>query len=174
ALSRSACPRPGYVRGDMRRLPFPGATFGAVVNFFTSFGYFEDPEDDARALAEVARVLAPGGAFLSDFLNAERVLSTLASREEKTVAGQRISIRRKYDEKSRRIEKQIQMGIDGEPRTFRESVRAYVEADLRDLHRAAGLDVLGTFGDFDGSPFEVRRSPRLILLAAKASDAGDN
>ena len=94
----------------MRRLPFRAGTFGAAVNFFTSFGSFEDPAEDARVVREVARVLAPGGAFLSDVFNAERVVSTLAVREEKTVAGERVSIRRRYDPSSRRVEKEIEMG----------------------------------------------------------------
>jgi ubiquinone/menaquinone biosynthesis C-methylase UbiE len=167
ACRRSGSLRPGYVRSDMRSLPFADAVFGAVVNFFTSFGYFEDPLDDARVLNETARILAPGGAFLSDVFNAERVIRTLASREEKTVAGQRISIRRRYDPVTRRVEKDIEMGSGPSRQTFRERVRAYTESELRALHEAAGLRIRAVYGDFDGSPFDVQRSARLILLAEK-------
>ena len=167
ARRRSGSLCPGYVRSDMRSLPFADAVFGAVVNFFTSFGYFEDPHDDARVLRETARVLAPGGAFLSDVFNAERVIRTLASREEKTVAGQRISIRRRYDPVTRRVEKDIEMGTGPNRQTFRERVRAYSESELRALHGAAGLRIRAVYGDFDGSPFDVQRSARLILLAEK-------
>ncbi len=169
ALTRRERPIPGYVRGDMRHLPFRPGSFGAVVNFFTSFGYFERPEEDFRVLFEVRRSLAVGGAFLSDVFNAQRVLSTLASREEKTIAGERVSIRRQYDPTTRMIEKEIQMGMEGDARTFRERVRAYTEAELRDLHRKAGLEVIAAYGDFDGSPFDVQKSPRLILLAVKST-----
>lgn len=158
---------PRWVRGDMRRLPFGGGSFGAVVNFFTSFGYFDDAEEDAAVLREVARVLVAGGAFLSDVFNAERVLSTFVSREEKTIAGQRVKIRRRYDEKARRLEKEIEMGMGDDVRTFRERVRVYHEDELRRLHESAGFGVTACFGDFDGSPFDVKRSPRLILLAVK-------
>jgi SAM-dependent methyltransferase len=161
--------RPLWVRADRRRLPFRAGTFGAVVNFFTSFGYFEDPAEDVRVVREVARVLAPGGAFLSDVFNAERVVSTLAVREEKTVAGERVSIRRRYDPSSRRMEKEIEMGSGGNKRVFRESVRAYTEHELRNLHRATSLTVRAAYGNFDGSPFDRRKSPRLILLAVKAA-----
>ena len=41
------------------RCPSAAARFGAVLMLFSSFGYFEDDEN-ARALAELARVLAPG------------------------------------------------------------------------------------------------------------------
>lgn len=168
ARRREGPARPLWVRSDMRRLPFQAGTFGAVVNFFTSFGYFEDLAEDARVAREVARLLAPGGAFLSDVFNAERVVSTLAVREEKTVAGERVSIRRRYDPGSRRVEKEIEMGSGEDKRVFRECVRVYTEHELRNLHRAAGLTVLAVYGNFDGSAFDRRRSPRLILLATKS------
>ena len=165
ARARQADPAPGFVRADMRRLPFGRGSFGAVVNFFTSFGYFDDAADDVRVVGEIGRVLAPGGAFLSDVFNASRVLSTLVSREEKTVAGERVSIRRCYDSSTRRIEKEITMGIGSQARTFRERVRVYLRDELEALQGDARLHVTAAFGDFDGSPFDVRRSPRLILLA---------
>jgi SAM-dependent methyltransferase len=161
--------RPLFLRADMRRLPFRAGTFGAVVNFFTSFGHFEDPAEDIRVVREVARVLAPGGAFLSDVFNAERVVSTLAVREVKTVAGERVSIRRRYDPSSRRVEKEIEMGSGEKRRLYTECVRAYTEHELRNLHRAASLTVRAAYGNFDGSPFDRRKSPRLILLVVKAT-----
>ena len=164
ARARRAEPDPGYVRADMRRLPFGSGSFGAVVNFFTSFGYFDDAGDDLRVVGEVGRVLAAGGAFLSDVFNAPRVLATLVSHEEKTVAGERVSIRRRYDAATRRLEKEITMGSGSGARTFRERVRVYLRDELESIHRGAGLRVVATFGDFDGSPFDERRSPRLILL----------
>ena len=36
------------VQGDMRHLPFADGSFQVVANFFTSFGYFAEPEDDVR------------------------------------------------------------------------------------------------------------------------------
>jgi SAM-dependent methyltransferase len=165
ARARRSDPAPGFVRADMRRLPFARGSFGAVVNFFTSFGYFDDAADDVRVVSEIGRVLAPGGAFLSDVFNASRVLATLVSREEKTVAGERVSIRRRYDSSTRRIEKEITMGTGPQARTFRERVRVYLRDELEALHGDACLSVTAAFGDFDGSPFDPRRSPRLILLA---------
>ena len=168
ARRREGPARPLWVRADMRQLPFRAGTFGAVVNFFTSFGAFEDPAEDTRVVREVARVLAPGGAFLSDVFNAERVVSTLAVREEKTVAGERVSIRRRYDPSSRRVEKEIGMGSGENKRVFTECARAYTEHELRNLHHKASLTVRAAYGNFDGSPFDRRKSPRLILLAVKA------
>lgn len=54
-----------YTRGDMRSLPLRWTRrFDGVVNLFTSFGFFDNPADDARVLKQVARVLKRGGSFV--------------------------------------------------------------------------------------------------------------
>jgi SAM-dependent methyltransferase len=55
---------PVYVRATAAPLPFPDASFDAVVACLV----FEHVDDAASALAEVGRVLCPGGRFLL-FLN---------------------------------------------------------------------------------------------------------
>lgn len=53
-----------FVQGDAQRLPFPDASFDAVINVEASHCYPDFP----GFLAEVARVLKPGGHFLyADF-----------------------------------------------------------------------------------------------------------
>jgi len=53
-----------FVQGDAEHLPFPAGTFDAVLNVEASHCYPDFP----RFLAEVARVLKPGGHFLyADF-----------------------------------------------------------------------------------------------------------
>jgi len=53
--------RVSYVVGDMMALPFPDASFGIVT---TGYGLRNVPELSA-ALAEIGRVLVPGGVLLS-------------------------------------------------------------------------------------------------------------
>ena len=58
-----------FVQGDAGNLPFPDATFDAVINVEASHCYPAFP----RFMAEVARVLRPGGYFLyADFRFSER------------------------------------------------------------------------------------------------------
>src|SRR3954468_25035646 len=65
ARRRGTGSRLRYTRGDMRTLPSRwGGRFDAVLNLFTSFGFFAEPADDRRVLAEFARVLAPGGVLV--------------------------------------------------------------------------------------------------------------
>ena len=60
-VARHEAPELDLRRGDMRDLPWEGGSFDAVVNILTAFGYFPTQAEDERVLAEVARVLAPGG-----------------------------------------------------------------------------------------------------------------
>jgi SAM-dependent methyltransferase len=49
-----------FVLEDMRRFSRP-ATFDLIINFFTSFGYFDDQADDFRVLELSARTSDPAG-----------------------------------------------------------------------------------------------------------------
>jgi ubiquinone/menaquinone biosynthesis C-methylase UbiE len=57
-------------KGDMRALPFPDASFDAVVSSYAIDHLSR--EGRAEAIAEVARVLEWGGAFLLLIVNADR------------------------------------------------------------------------------------------------------
>lgn len=54
-----------YKQGDMRALPARWTRrFDAVVNLFTSFGFFTDPKDDVRVIRE-SRACSGPAAFWS-------------------------------------------------------------------------------------------------------------
>ena len=61
-----------------------------VLNLFTSFGYFVEDRDNERVLAEIRRVLKPGGRFLIDFLNRPAVLRSLVPVSEREEDGVKI------------------------------------------------------------------------------------
>lgn len=153
-----------YLRGDMRRLPFADASLDGVVSMFTSFGYFPRASDDRMVLREVARVLKPGAPFILDYFNLRHVLAHLVARSEKTVGGELLIERRRFDKRSRRLIKTIRKA--GEKSPYRvESVRGYSAAELKSLFSHAGLRVVESFGNLFGAPFDARKSPRCVILA---------
>lgn len=161
--------RPSWPRtcGDMCCLPFASETFDWLLNFFTSFGYFERERQNFQVLEEIARVLRPSGRFLLDFLNRDHVLSHLQPRDVQESEGRRVEIERWYDPQSRRINKRIRVQTPGGlPRTFLESVRAYSSEEVTIGMRWAGLEVDQLFGSFQGEPFH-RDSERLIIIGRK-------
>lgn len=62
-----------FCRGDARAVPLQSARADVVLLMANSFGYFVEAADDRRLLAEVARVLAPGGRFLVDLTDYDYV-----------------------------------------------------------------------------------------------------
>lgn len=157
------------VQGDMRRLPFASESFDWVLNFFTSFGYFERERENFEVLEEVTRMLRPGGRFLIDFLNRERALRELRPTETQEIDGRRIDIERWYDEASRRINKRMRLvAADGSVRSYLESVRAYGHDEVTIGLRWAGLETEAVYGDFAGEPYVRESSERLIVVGRRA------
>ena len=152
------------VAGDIRRLPFADHSFDWVLNFFTSFGYFDDERENFEVLEELRRVLAPGGRFLIDLFNRERVIEGLVPNETREMDGAVAEIERWFDQSTQRVNKRIRIvSPDGRSRSFVESVRAYTEPEVTIGLKWAGLEADEVFGDFDGGAFDST-SERLILV----------
>jgi SAM-dependent methyltransferase len=179
--------RARFVEGDMRALPFPDGAFDGVVNLFTSFGFFEDDRDHARAVAEMARVLRPptagrpGGWLVQDFLNAAYVRAHLVPEDVyveapeqapgEAPAGIVVHQARRIVEDAPggpRVEKTITLGPEGggAPVVFVERVRLLERADFERYYAAAGLRVAEAFGAYDGRP-PGPDTPRVILVAKR-------
>ena len=145
-------------RADMRALPFYGS-FDAATSFFTSFGYFDDDGNQAT-LDAVAGALRPRGVFLLDFLNAAAVAAHLVEKSEEERGGETFLIRRSIE--GGRVLKEVS-GKDG---SYVESVRLYTHVELVGRLRAAGLNPVACYGDFDGRDYTTD-SPRCIMVARK-------
>lgn len=150
------------VRADMRSLPFRIASFAGLVNFFTSFGYFDSPEEDVQTIGEMRRVLRPGAPVLFDYLNVRRELERLVEREEREVEGEQLVIERWFDAASSTFNKRITIG----GRRFIERVRGYDVDEMTRLFADAGFAIRDVYGDFSGAPFSDG-SPRLILAGTR-------
>lgn len=149
---------------DMREI-LTGESFDAVVNLFTSFGYFEDMADNESVVRSVNSMLKPGGIFVIDFMNAAKVIAQLTSDEEKICDGILFRIRRSYDGSF--IRKEIKFNAAGEDFEYHECVQALRLDDFKDLLLPNGFEILRTFGNFDLHPFDEKTSDRLILITRK-------
>lgn len=151
-------------RYDMRELPFANE-FELVVQLFTSFGYFENEDDDALVLRHVARALKPNGWYVLDFFNADFVRKNLRPETRRAIDGIDVIERRVIF--GERVVKSIVISENGKRHRFIESVRLYSADELSEMLRAVGLRTRHCFGDYDGAPFELESSPRVIFIAQK-------
>jgi SAM-dependent methyltransferase len=150
------------VRADMRQLPFPDESFGALVNFFTSFGYFSEQEENLNVVREMSRVLRPGALWLFDYLNMHREIANLVPNEHRESDAGPVQIQRWFDPDSRTFNKRIVI----DSKRFVERVRAYDLSEITTMFGCCDFTIDQIYGDFDGQAFE-ESSPRLIVVGSK-------
>lgn len=157
-----------YTRGDMRTLPARWTgQFDAVVNLFTSFGFFDAPGDDLVVLAEFARVLKPGGTLIWHGGSRDGVMARFLTRDwwstaDGTIFGQE----RSFDPLSGFLEiTSTWRGVEGEgARTHR--IRLYTASELASRLREVGLVVEQAFDSWTARPL-TRKSGEMLLVARK-------
>jgi SAM-dependent methyltransferase len=156
------------IQGTMSRLPLADGCMDRVVNLFTSFGYYEQEEKNREVLAEVARVLRPGGMLALDHINRQTLLDNFEPHSDRTMAdGRRITEQRIWDEGASRVVKHIHSRWpDGRFKRWHESVRVYKIEELEAILLDCGLTVTRRLGDYDGDDWRPT-APRMILLASK-------
>ncbi len=166
-----------FIREDMRHLSQTDH-YDAVVNLFTSFGYFKEDDENDEVIASVARALVQDGWFMLDFLNAEHVKQTLNARDEQSSNGSRI-IQERYisdDRINKKISiishdelcatsKGVRVDIPSGKEYF-ESVRLFTHDELINMFHRHGFEVKHQFGNYDATEYS-NDSPRLILFGKK-------
>lgn len=156
-----------WQQGDMRTLPFE-AEFDAAYSYFTSFGYFDDEENE-KVIEGVARALRPGGRFLIDLMNRDWIVTHPAHRIwNQREDGSLLMEETDFDlRNSRVIAKQIHLTPDGAKRLEKSYVvRAYTCAELSAMLHRHGLDTREVWGGIDRREYSTE-SRRLVLLAEK-------
>ena len=145
---------------DMR-LPFDDK-FDAIFNLFTSFGYFENDDDNLKTLVAMKESLSEYGFGVIDFMNVNQVIANLIPEEVKTVDGIDFHIKRYYIDDH--IYKEIDFKDNGNDFHFVEKVRALTLQDFTELMEQAGIYLLEVFGDYKLKKFHKTDSERLILF----------
>jgi len=168
AKERGTGPALRYTRGDMRRLPARWtARFDAVLNLFTSFGFFADPHDDARVVSELARVLKPGGTLVWHGGSRDGVMARFLSRDWwKSHDGTMIGHRRRFDPLSGLLTIDTEWEGPSGRGSRQHRIRLYTATRLAELCLDAGLVVEEAFDGWRDRPLR-RRSSEMVLVARK-------
>jgi cyclopropane fatty-acyl-phospholipid synthase-like methyltransferase len=149
---------------DMRS-PFRENNFEAVLNLFTSFGYFTDPQDNINVFRNVSNCLVKNGSFVLDFFNSARIEST--PEQEYDEKRNDITFRIKKTVGSDAVKKEISFKHDGHHFKFEERVALLRMPDFETFAEAAGLKIHHCFGNYQLEDFDERSSDRLIIIFKK-------
>ena len=146
---------------DMRKV-YKKDEFDFVFNLFTSFGYFENQDDNIDVLKGVTLNLTENGLFVLDFMNASKVIKNLVPEESKQLEGITFILKRSYDGVN--IRKDIYLKDNDKNYHFQERVSAFNLHDIKKMAALADLTIVNTFGDYNLNSFDEKTSDRLILV----------
>jgi SAM-dependent methyltransferase len=158
-----------FVVGDMRALGKCRGKFDAVVNLFTSFGYFADERKNREVLHGMVAALRPGGRLAIHLVDRDWLLKKFRAKAVRTAGGVRTSETRAYDRRTKRIIADAR-AVDlrtGKVRKYRHSTRLYSKPEMVRLLKDAGLARTEVYGDTDGSLFQKGRSAHPIYVGWK-------
>ena len=136
--------------------------FDAIFNLFTSFGYFENDDDNLTALKAMKDSLTENGFAVIDFMNVNQVIANLVPEEIKTVEGINFYIKRYVADGH--IYKEIDFEDKGHQYHFIEKVKALTLKDFEEMMEEAGIYLLDIFGDYKLKKFHKTESERLIMI----------
>ena len=154
-----------FAKHDMRDA-FGKNHFNYVFNFFTSFGYFKNDEENHKVIRNIYNALKPGGSLVLDYLNVTWCEDRLVTEETKEIDGIVYHISRWSDEKF--FYKKIV--IENMPAGHSEFVEQVAKFDLNAfeyMFEQNGLKLVKVYGDYQLNEYNTVSSPRMILLAIK-------
>ncbi len=151
---------------DMRN-PIDADPMDAVFNLFTSFGYFDNENDDKKVFRSVHNVLKPGGYFVLDYLNEEFVRKSMVPESTVTRGDIKFKILKKIE--GRHIVKDIRFEADGRPFHFFEKVKLHTLEAINSYAAECGFERIKIWGDYQLNEFNKETSTRCINLFRKKS-----
>jgi SAM-dependent methyltransferase len=158
-----------YRRADMRRLP-RGWTgrFDAVLNLFTSFGFFGDPRDDVRVVAEFARVLTRGGRLVWHGASRDGVMARFLGRDWWQTSDRTLIVHQRWFDPVSGVLSVESRHRDKSGRETRRDhrIRLYTATRIAELCASSGMVVEEAWSAFLPKPLN-RRSSEMLLVARK-------
>jgi SAM-dependent methyltransferase len=157
-----------WVEQDMRNFIRP-VSFDLACSLFTSFGYFEDEQDDFRVLKNIHQSLKENGVLIMEMLGKERLArvwkDTMCTElSDGSLIFQRPQIRDDWT----RIRSEWTLVKDDSSRTFAFEHTIYSGRELKDRLLSCGFKQVQLFGDQQGSSYGLD-AQRLIAVARKWS-----
>lgn len=153
-----------FLVGDMRSLNL-NHRFDCVMNLFTSFGYFEQIEDNLQVLQRVKEHLKPNGLFVLDYLNAGLIKSSLP--QDYTVErenGVRFHIHKLLENDF--VVKKIVIDNQECQMNYEERVQLLESEQLQNMLVRAGLSPIALYGNYALQKFDPLKSERMIIIAS--------
>lgn len=141
--------------------------FDLAVSLYTSFGYFEEPEDDRKLLENVYASLKPGGRLVLDLMGKEVVARAFQVRSWSEPEPGMLFLEERVVEQSWERMQNRWILIRGDERIEKQfSIRMYSGVELKALMLAVGFSHVDLYGTLDGAPYD-HLARRLVAVGVK-------
>lgn len=151
-----------FVQDDMRTFCRPDA-FDAAINMYTSFSYFEDPEEDRQVVLNVCRSLKSGGLFILHTHGKEVLARIFRESDWREENGTLILTRRKVSKNWGWMENHVIILKDDKRTEFKATHRLYSATEMAALFADCGFIEVYVYGDFEGSPYDQRAETMVVV-----------
>ena len=150
---------------DMRNFQLQ-RKFDYIFNLFTSFGYFDDKDDNQKVIQSIADHQDAGGIFILDYLNSQLVRSTGEVKETKLIEDIEFHTHKYVDDQNVYKDIKINDRMKNQQLEFRERVQLFEKDEIQNMLTASGYEIQNYFGDYKLNPY-TSLNPRCILVAKK-------
>lgn len=154
-----------FVTEDMRAF-YRADAFDVVINMFTSFGYFEDADDDRRVIENVYGSLKSGGKFLIEMMGKELIARDFRERDWNEINGVIILEERKLSNNWEKIENRWIVLKDDQQVEYKFVLRLYSALELSSLLKQCGFSEVKVYGSLEGIEYD-HRAKRLVVVVSK-------
>lgn len=155
-----------FIREDMRNFRLED-TYDLVINMYSSFGYFDNPNEDYLVLDNIYHSLKKGGKFLLDVRGKE--IHAMENREvysHELPSGDLIIHKNKVRDGWTSIDSEWIYIKGGRAFNFPMHYNLYSGSELRMLMIKGGFKNIRLYGDLKGHPYN-QNAKRLIAVGEK-------
>jgi|JI6StandDraft_1071083.scaffolds.fasta_scaffold02715_3 SAM-dependent methyltransferase len=137
--------------------------FDCILNLFTSFGYFQNIEENLTVLKRIKTHLNKNGIFVLDYFNPKAICAKMAPEHQCKNSGVLFDIKKSI--RDGQVIKEIQVTDGNKKEYFVERVQLLEFETMQSMLHAAGLTYVHAFGDYNLKVFQPESSERMIIIA---------
>lgn len=155
-----------WLQMDMRDFARSEA-FDLALSMFTSFGYFDDKQEDVQVLSNILTSLRPGGVCLIDLMGKESLAKILQPTTSDVLTdGTKLIQRHEIFDDWTRIRNEWILIRKGKAKSFKFHHTIYSGQELRDRMEQVGFADVKLYGNLDGDEYGPN-AHRLIAVGRK-------
>lgn len=154
-----------WIEADVRSFVRP-EEFELAINLYTSFGYFEDQDEDRLVAENFYKSLKPGGKLVLSTLSKETISKHLVERTWEEDGELIVLDRRTILPEFSAVQSDWTIIRESTRKTVSFVVRLYAASEMRTLLESVGFKEIRFFGSLSGDRFDSSAS-RMIVVAGK-------